>query len=111
MTQKRGTADVLAVREGYRTQTWPALIQECGNSGLSNRGFCRQRGISEQRHRLFTGGDRKGERNCSIRLPVLHPVAAAVLWKTPAHEALETLMPWSREVQKRYNEKPQPETE
>ena len=41
-------ADVLAVRDEYRAQTWAMLIQECSNSGLSNREFCRQRGISEK---------------------------------------------------------------
>ena len=41
-------ADVLAVRNEYRAQNWAMLIQECNNSGLSNREFCRQRGISEK---------------------------------------------------------------
>ena len=41
-------ADVLAVRDEYRAQNWAMVIQECGNSGLSNREFCRQRGISEK---------------------------------------------------------------
>ena len=41
-------ADVLAVREEYRAQTWAMLIQECNNSGLTKRAFCQQRGISEK---------------------------------------------------------------
>ena len=41
-------ADVLAVRDEYRTQNWAMVIQECSDSGLSNREFCRQRGISEK---------------------------------------------------------------
>ena len=41
-------ADVLAVRDEYRAQNWAMVIQECSNSGLSNREFCRQRGISEK---------------------------------------------------------------
>ena len=41
-------ADVLAVRDEYRAQAWAMLIQECNNSGLSKREFCRQRGISEK---------------------------------------------------------------
>ena len=41
-------ADVLAVRDEYRTQNWAMVIQECSSSGLSNREFCRQRGISEK---------------------------------------------------------------
>ena len=41
-------ADVLAVRDEYRAQNWAMLIQECNNRALSNREFCRQRGISEK---------------------------------------------------------------
>ena len=41
-------ADLLAVRDEYRAQNWTMVIQECSNSGLSNREFCRQRGISEK---------------------------------------------------------------
>ena len=41
-------ADVLAVRDDYRVQNWAMVIQECSNSGMSNREFCRQRGISEK---------------------------------------------------------------
>ena len=41
-------ADVLAVRDAYRAQNLAMVIQECSNSGLSNREFCRQRGISEK---------------------------------------------------------------
>ena len=41
-------ADVLAVRDEYRAQNWAMVIQECNNSGLTKREFCRQRGISEK---------------------------------------------------------------
>ena len=41
-------ADMLAVRDEYRAQTWAMLIQECNNSGLTKREFCQQRGISEK---------------------------------------------------------------
>ena len=41
-------ADVLAVRNEYRAENWSALIRECNASGLSNREFCRQHGISEK---------------------------------------------------------------
>ena len=41
-------ADVLAVRDEYRAQAWAMLIQECNNSGLTKREFCRQRGIAEK---------------------------------------------------------------
>ena len=39
-------ADVLAVRDEYRAQTWAILIQECNNSGLTKRELFQQRGIS-----------------------------------------------------------------
>ena len=41
-------ADVLAVRDEYRAQQWAMVVQECAASGLSNREFCRQRGIGEK---------------------------------------------------------------
>ena len=41
-------ADVLAVRDEYRAQSWAMVIRECQASGLSNREFCRQRGIVEK---------------------------------------------------------------
>ncbi len=41
-------ADVLAVRDQYRAQNWAMVIQQCNSSGLSNREFCRQRGIAEK---------------------------------------------------------------
>ena len=41
-------ADVLAVRDAYRAQQWEMVVQECASSGLSNREFCRQRGIPEK---------------------------------------------------------------
>ena len=40
-------ADVLAVRNKYRMETW-SLIQEYNASELRNREFCQQRGISEK---------------------------------------------------------------
>ena len=41
--------DVLAVRDAYRAQQWEMVVQECAASGLSNREFCRQQEIPEQR--------------------------------------------------------------
>lgn len=40
--------DILAVRDEYRAQNWAMVIRECNSSGLSNREFCRQRGIAEK---------------------------------------------------------------
>jgi transposase-like protein len=41
-------ADVLAVRNEYRLQSWTETIRECRESGLTNKEFCTQRGISEK---------------------------------------------------------------
>ena len=40
--------DALTVRAEYRMQNWAVLIQECRSSGLTNKEFCRQHGISEK---------------------------------------------------------------
>ena len=41
-------ANVLDVRDEYRAQQWAMLIQECKASGMSNKEFCIQRGVSEK---------------------------------------------------------------
>lgn len=41
-------AEVLAMRDEYRAQTWAKLIQECKASGMTNKDFCEQRGVSEK---------------------------------------------------------------
>ena len=41
-------ADVLAVRDEYRAQQWAMLIRESKSSGMTNKDFCIQRGISEK---------------------------------------------------------------
>ena len=41
-------ADVLAVREEYWLREWAQVHHRCKESGLSNREFCRQNGISEK---------------------------------------------------------------
>ena len=41
-------ADVLAVRDEYRLQGWAEIVRDCQSSGLTNREFCAQRGISEK---------------------------------------------------------------
>ncbi len=38
----------MAVRDEYRAQTWARLIQESKSSGMTNKAFCIQRGISEK---------------------------------------------------------------
>ena len=40
--------NVLAVRDEYRLQRWAEIMRDCQASGLTNREFCAQRGISEK---------------------------------------------------------------
>ncbi len=39
---------VLAKRTEYRLQQWADVIRACRESGMSNKEFCRQNGISEK---------------------------------------------------------------
>ena len=39
----------LAVRNEDRAQNWFRVIQECHDSGLTNRVFCQQQGIPEKK--------------------------------------------------------------
>ena len=41
-------ADVLAVRDENRAQQWAMLIQESKSSGMTNKEFCEQRGVSKK---------------------------------------------------------------
>ena len=40
--------NVIQVRNEHRRQQWTQIILECQNSGLSNKEYCRQNGISEK---------------------------------------------------------------
>ena len=40
--------NVIQVRNEYRRQQWTQIIQDCQNSGLSNKAYCQQNGISEK---------------------------------------------------------------
>ena len=40
--------NAIQVRNEYRKQQWVQIIQECQGSGLSNKEYCRQQGISEK---------------------------------------------------------------
>lgn len=39
-------SEVIQVRSQYRMQEWAKIIQECEASGLSNKEFCEQNGVS-----------------------------------------------------------------
>ena len=40
--------NVIQARNEYRKQQWTQIIRECQSSGLSNKEYCRQQGISEK---------------------------------------------------------------
>ena len=40
--------NAIQVRNEYRKQQWRQIIRECQSSGLSNKEYCRQQGISEK---------------------------------------------------------------
>ena len=40
--------DILAVRNEYRQIQWAAVIQKCTASGLTNKEYCIQHGLSEK---------------------------------------------------------------
>ena len=123
-------ADVLAVRDAYRAQQWEMVVQECAASGLSNRKFCRQRGIAEKSFYYWQRKLRRQivesaspqlvlleppavsekqlciqYRGAELKLPVYLLYVLSVLpyyGKSLSHELLEAQMPWSNEVQSRY---------
>ena len=71
-------ADILAVRDEYRVQQWAMVIQECAASGLSNREFCRQRGIVEKSFYYWPRKQRTQiVESASLQLVSLEPPAAS----------------------------------
>ena len=68
-------ADVLAVRDEYRAQQWAMVIQECAMSGLSNREFCRQRGIVEKT--FYYWQHKLREQSVDTAAPKLVPLESA----------------------------------
>ena len=64
--------DVLKIRDEYRQIQWAVVIQECKASGLTNKEYCIQHGLSEKN-------------SCT--------------WESRPHEELEAFMPWAPDVQ------------
>ena len=40
--------EILQARNAYRMEQWKQIIQDCQKSGLSNKVYCQQQGISEK---------------------------------------------------------------
>ena len=75
-------SDVLAVRDGYRAQMWIEIIRDCKASGMSNKEFCLQRGVSEK---CFYYWQRK------LRQQVIEETAPKLVALGPAAESEELL--------------------
>lgn len=75
-------ADVLAVRDEYRAQTWAMLLQECRASGMTNKDFCEQRGVSEK---SFYYWQRK------LRQQIVETTSPQLVQLDPAPETDDTL--------------------
>ena len=67
---------VLAVRNEYREQQWAMVIKECGDSGLTNKEYCRQHGISEKSYYYWLRKLRKQVcEQAAPRIVAIDPVA------------------------------------
>ena len=75
-------ADVLAVRDEYRAQQWAMLIQESKSSGMTNKDFCIQRGVSEN---SFYYWQKK------LRTKLAEAAAPQLVQLEPAFESAELL--------------------
>lgn len=51
---------LLQIRGEYRHQQWQEIVCACQNSGLSNKEYCRQNGISEKSYYYWLRKMRKG---------------------------------------------------
>lgn len=45
---KKAMEEIMQVGNGYRMEQWRQIIQDCQKSGLSNKAYCEQHGISEK---------------------------------------------------------------
>ena len=67
--------NVIQVRNEYRKQQWTQIIQECQSSGLSNKEYCRQNGISEKSYYYWP---RKLRATAAERMPQIVEMEAPV---------------------------------
>ena len=68
--------NVVQVRNEYRKQQWVQIIRECQRSGLSNKEYCRQHGISEKSYYYWL---RKLRNAAAEGLPQIVEVASAAV--------------------------------
>lgn len=72
-------ADMLAVRDDLRLQNWTEVIRAKQESGLSNREFCAQNGITEKTYYYWLRKVRQAALECAspelVRLEDAHPVS------------------------------------
>lgn len=103
-------ADVVAVRDECRAQTWAMLIQECDNRGLTKRQFFQKRGISEKSiyywHRKLRSQMDEATGSQLVQLNYV-PVSDDMLQiqyrgaelKLPAGMDIESVVAWLRSIQ------------
>ena len=69
--------DILQVRNEYRKQQWVQIIRECQSSGLSNKEYCRQQGISEKSYYYWLRKLRKAAAEGIPQIVEVEPPAEA----------------------------------
>ena len=71
-------AEAMWVGEEYRLQEWAQVHRQCKESGLSNREFCRQKGISEKSFYYWLKKLRESAKGSQPQLVALHDGAGSV---------------------------------
>lgn len=79
-------ADVLAVRDEYRLEGWAEIVRECQASGLTNREFCAQRGISEKTYYYWL---RKLRQTAAASMPMPQLVRLEESGESPEKHRIE----------------------
>ena len=91
-----------------RTQEeWMELIQTCRNSGLSDRAWCMQEGLSP--NTFYSAIKNLRRKSCNIPAPTLTRVAETheIVPVSMAHESLTAQLPdWNADTSVKVNEHP-----
>ena len=82
---------ILAARNEYREQQWALVIKECADSGLTNKEYCRQHGISEKA--IITGFESCGNRYANRQPHLISRFFARYPTPVARENPLEIAMP------------------
>lgn len=69
--------EMMQARNGYRMEQWRQIIQDCQKSGLSNKAYCEQHGISEKTYYYWLG---------KLRRAVMEQAAPQIMELEPERE-------------------------